>query len=199
MLEFADKVQNAAGVVQQYRNEIILDARRRLHDAFDWTEYDLDLSQNFSLEWSFPSLKPSENLSPEIYVEERRRARQRLEESIQLFDAYCLETLKQLTGRLRDRLEPEADGKKRVFRDTAVNAIHEFIDYFQSMNVSSNQQLDAAIQQTKSILAGINAQDLRDSCELRDQIADELDQIHRQTATLTIAAPRRKLIRKGAA
>ncbi len=46
------------------------------------------------------------------------------------------------------------DGQPRVFRDSAVGNLHEFFDRFRSLNVRSNDQLDALVAEAQRAVRG---------------------------------------------
>ena len=52
-----------------------------------------------------------------------------------------------MVSHLCDRLAKSDDGQPRIFRDSAVLNLDEFFERFKSLNVSSNAQLDALVEQ----------------------------------------------------
>ena len=67
------------------------------------------------------------------------------------------------------------DGKPKVFRDSAIGNLGDFFERFRNLNVRSNEQLDELVAQAQRAVRGIGAQDLRDSGDLRQRVATELN------------------------
>ena len=82
-----------------------------------------------------------------------------------------------LVGHLTDRISGVGeDGKPKVFRDSAVGNLGDFFERFSSLNVRSNDQLDALVAQAQQAVRGVGARDLRGSGDLRQRVANELSQ-----------------------
>jgi hypothetical protein len=64
--------------------------------------------------------------------------RQRFDEAVQLAEQAFLEELGQLVAHLTERLTGQADGKPKIFRDSAIGNLTEFFQRFRRLNVRSN-------------------------------------------------------------
>ena len=101
----------------------------------------------FEVAWEFPNVEPPNYLmrvSPEVYAEERARVAARFEEAVWLAEQAFASELAELVDHLAERLAPTAEGRPKVFRDSAVANFGEFFQRFAALNVRSNPELDAA-------------------------------------------------------
>ena len=77
------------------------------------------------------------------------------------------EELGSLVSHLAERLSGEADGKPKVFRDTAVTNLTEFLERFQRLSIGTDESLEQLVEQARSLVTGIVPEDLRQRDTLR--------------------------------
>ena len=109
-------------------------------------------------------------------------------------EAFLAEFAK-LVGHLTDRLSGGEDGKPKVFRDSAVENMSEFFARFRSLNVRSNAELDALVEQAQRVVRGVEPQQLRDNATLRQQVAAQLSGVQATLDGLLVDRPRRRILR----
>ncbi len=173
-------------------------AQKRLGSLFNDDDYPVTLIGLFEVSWDFPSVEPPDylrQLNPELYEQECQRVQSRFEEAVRLAEDAFLGELSQLVSHLTDRLSGQADGRPKVFRDSAIGNLHEFFERFRSLNVRSNEQLDVLVAQCQGIVQGIQPQELRKRGELRQQVASELSGVQAALDGLLVDRPRRQIIR----
>jgi hypothetical protein len=106
------------------------------------------------------------------------------------------EEFAKLVGHLSGRISGAGDdGKPMIFRDSAVGNLHEFFERFRSLNVSSNDQLDDLVAQAQQAVRGIAAKDLRESGDIRQQVASQLSRVQSALDGMLVDRPRRRIIR----
>ena len=81
----------------------------------------------------------------------------------------------------------------------AVENLDEFFERFRSLNVRSNQQLDALVAQAQRVVRNVGAQDLRDSESLRGQVATQLSRVQASLDAMLVDRPRRRILRNAPA
>src|SRR5207244_1462130 len=86
-------------------------------------------------------------------------------------------------------------GEPKVFRDSAVTNLTEFFQRFQKLNVRSNVELDALVEQAQELVNGVTPQALRDNSGLRGQVATAMSQLQTELDDLMVVLPRRRIIR----
>lgn len=195
MKNFEADLWQYAQDVQMHRDQIITDARQRLGKAFNAGNYPADLASLFGFEVSYPSLEPPSDLPEHVYEQQKQLAKAKLDEAIQLAEAMFVQQFRELVEGLHERLTPEADGKKKVFRDSAVTNFTEFFDRFAKLNVTNNADLETLVTEAKELVSGIKAQELRDLPALKAEVAQGLAGIKNKLAPLVVNQPRRKIIK----
>ena len=88
------------------------------------------------------------------------------------------------------------DGKRKVFRDSAIENLTEFFDRFRHLSLSSDSQLDELVDQAQRVVRGIGPQQLRDDQTLRQHVATELSAVQSVLDGLLVDRPRRNILRR---
>lgn len=187
-----------AGLDEHY-TELKSAARERLGSLFNPADYPASLQGMFQVAWDFPSVEPPEylrRLNPEVYQQECERVATRFDEAVQLAEATFIEELQNLVSHLTERLSGQADGKPKVFRDSAVENLPQFFERFRELNVRSNEQLDELVDHCQHVVVGVEPQSLRDNNVLRQSMASELSQVQNVLDDLLVDRPRRNILRR---
>jgi hypothetical protein len=174
-------------------------ARRRLGSLYSAADYPTSLQGLFSVDWDFPSVEPPEylrRLNPDLYEHECERVRSRFDEAVRLAEAAFTDEFAQLVSHLCERLNGEADGRQKVFRNSAVDNLRDFFERFRSLNVGTNVELDRLVDQAQQVVSGVRPQSLRDNSELRQNVATKLSGVQSVLDGLLVDRPRRNIIRK---
>jgi len=153
----------------------------------------------FELSFDFPSVEPPDylkQLSPQLYEQEAQRARARFREAVELAEQAFLDEFAKVISHLTERLSGQEDGKPKVFRDSAVERLHDFFEWFRHLNVRSSQQLDELVDQAQRITRGIEPQALRDNSALRQQLATQLSSVQSVLDGMLVDRPRRNILRR---
>jgi hypothetical protein len=195
--ELTDQVAN----LDSHFAELKAAAQRRLGQLFNPADYPESLLGLFGMEWEFPAIEPPsylQQLSPELYEQERLRVAARFDEAVRLAEQAFAEELSRLVTHLAERLSGAEDGKPKVFRDSAINNLSEFFDRFRSLSVRSNEDLDNLVAQAQSVIRGVGPQALRDDGSLRGQIANQLSSVQASLDGWMVDRPRRRILREAA-
>ena len=198
MQVFRDELVVAVGQLEQHFAQLTQEARCRLGDLFDPSDYPASLDGTFAIEWSFPTRRAPEylcRLNPVLYQQECQRVQSQFDEAVRMAEAAFIEELSKLIEHLAERLAGSDDGKPKVFRDSAVGNLEDFFLRFRSLNIGSNEQLDGLVNQAQQILAGVEPQSLRDRSDLRQSIITNLSSVQASLDGLMVDRPRRNIIR----
>ena len=208
-----DKIDEFVGLMEEYRvelaeavanldrhyGELKLAAAERLGRLFNPTDYPETLIGLFEVSWDFPSVDPPDylrDLNPALYEAERARVAARFDEAVQMAEQAFLDEFSKLVSHLGERIGGSGeDGKPQVFRDSAVGNLGEFFERFRSLNVRSNDQLDALVSQAQQAVRGVAARDLRGDGDLRQRVATELSVVRSALDGMMVDRPRRRIIR----
>lgn len=106
-------------------------------------------------------------------------AKARIEAETQAAGLQIRDTLRagmlELVAHMRERLTGvNKDGRPKVFRDTLVANLREFLDDFPLRNVTNDKQLATLVKKASGLLAGTDAAALRDDATLRGQVAEHM-------------------------
>lgn len=134
------------------------------------------------------------------YCSERARRRAfaegqaKLAEAVEEMRGHLRSAFAELVAHLRDRLAPDpATGQRKTLRASSVQNLLEFLDTFGARNaVVQDGELADLVEQTRRLLAGVEASDLRVDETLRDAIRADLAAITAQLDELVMAKPVRR-------
>jgi hypothetical protein len=195
---FRDELAEAEVGLNGVYEQVQADARQRLGRLYNASDYPAEVRGLFLLDWEFPSIEPPSYLlriSPEVYEQERQRVAARFEEAVRLAEEAFATEFGRLLSHLTERLGNGENGERRVFRDSAVTNLTEFFARFRHLNVRSNPDLDALVEEAQRLVQGVTPQGLRDDDALRQQIAAEMARVRAQVEGLMTELPRRRLVR----
>ena len=195
---FREELAQAEAELDAVYEQIKADARQRLGALYAEADYPPQVRGLFRVAWDFPSVDPPGyllRLSPELYQQEQERVRQRFEEAVRLAEQAFQDEFARLVGHLTERLADGADGRRRVFRDSAVTNLTDFFERFRQLNVRSNPDLDRLVAQAQELVQGVTPLALRADTPLRQQIATAMAQVQHQLDGMVVDRPRRQIVR----
>ena len=198
LLEHRSNLRGAVTTLDDHYAELKAAARRRLGSLYSSTDYPPSLQGLFEIDWDFPSVEPPDyllQLSPALYEQERARVASRFDEAVVLAEQAFLTELGKLITHLSERLSDETQGEKKIFRDSAITNLTEFFERFKQLNVRSSAELDSLVEQAQGIVQGVEAQNLRDSSDLRQHIVAEMSRVQTAIDGMIIDQPRRRIVR----
>jgi hypothetical protein len=203
MADFKAELADAVSNLDRHFGELKSAARDRLGSLYNDADYPATLVGLFDLAYDFPSVEPPDYLvalSPQVYEQERARVAARFEEAVRLAEQAFLDEFARLVEHLTERLTgSNGDGTPKVFRESAVGNLLDFFARFRELNVRSNPQLDALVEQARQVVRGVAAQDLRDGEGLRQRVAARLSHVQSALDALLVDRPRRRILRQAAA
>lgn len=200
LTDFRVELAEAVSNLDRHYGELKEAACERLGRLFNANDYPTTLVGLFDVSWEFPSIEPPDylrDLNPALYEAERARIAARFDEAVQMAEQAFLDEFARMVGHLTERITGGEDGERKIFRDSAVGNLNDFFERFKSLNVRSNDQLDALVAQAQQAVRGVGARDLRSSDDLRRKVASELSGVRAALDGLMVDRPRRKILRPG--
>jgi len=198
MAGYRVELEAAVRHLDDHYSELKSAARRRLGDLFNPNDYPSSLHGLFGVEWDFPNVEPPDylcQLNPAIYEQERARVTARFEEAVKLTEQAFISEFAKLIEHLTERLSDNGEGERKIFRDSAISNLTEFFNRFRQLNVRSNQDLDALVEQAQRVVQGTDPQALRDSDDLRQHVTSQLSRVQAALDGMLVDRPRRRIIR----
>lgn len=173
--------------------------RTQLKDLYSSTDYPSAeaLRRAFGLEWYFLALtapRSLESVSEEMYMESKLRMEQNIATATESVQAILREQFKKLVDHMVERLTPEADGKKRIFRDSLTANFKEFLAKFSTMNITEDAELAKLVLEARNLMDGVEPDALRDLDDLRNTVLAGFDKIQCLTDELIENEPVRRIL-----
>lgn len=197
MQRLLDELSEAVAQAEEvYQSEILPEARQRLSELFDASDYPPTLVGCWGFDWEYPSVEPPQylqQLNPELYQMEQERIRRRFEEAVQLAEHAFLEEFSKMIAKLSERLQPGPDGKVKTFQETTVTNLTEFFDRFRQLNIGSNEQLDALVGEAQRALEGVDVAKLRKDQDQRSTVSESMASIYNRLTEMMVDRPDRRI------
>jgi hypothetical protein len=92
-----------------------------------------------------------------------------------------------------DRLTPSPDGKKKVFKETMVGNLKEFIQNFADLNITDDAALEKLVGQAQSLVAGKSVDALRKDDAVRASVQDGMAKLKEMTDKMLTDRPNRAI------
>ena len=193
--EYEDSLKAEVEIFAQNYEVFISDAEKRLGPSlFNRAEYPRDIRKHFDISWKFIILDmPGQAglLSPEVYEREKQKYIKAIDE----FQSNATGFLRTSFATMIDHTVERLSGEKKVFRDTLIGNIREFIEDFKALNITDDAAMEALTERCKFILDGISPQDLRDDDGLREHVARKMGDVQTALDDMMVDRPSRKLRR----
>lgn len=157
-------------------------AGRQLGVLFDPTDYPpvADVERAFAMRTQYLTFSAPGTLADfraDIWEREQQKAADQWTSALDECRTVLRVEMRELVSHMADRLQPDVDGKRRVFRDSLVKNMDEFLSTFTARNIADDADLAAIVTQARGVLQGIEPDDLRTADGLRSSVAAQMAQI----------------------
>lgn len=174
------------------------DAATRLRTVFSERDYPsaAEAARKFYFEWEYITVAPPSEgaVSREIYERESAKIQGRMAQAAEEITYAMRDAMKQLVSNLADRLSGEREGgKPKIFRDSAITNITDFLDTFAARNICNDSELEKLVAQARQVLNGVTPDQLRKQEPLREIVAKQMASINEALGELTKDAPIRAI------
>ena len=170
-------------------------ARTKLGDLFDEDQYPSsdEVRQAFHFDWTYVNFGTPDELhdvDEAVYRSALHKNQRAMEETALLARQTMRAAALMLVEKMVDRLEPDADGEPKVFRDSLVSNMVEWLGTFEMRDITDDAELQASVTKMRNMLNGVDPAVLRD---------DDVARTATLKAAITIAAKLDTLVVEGAA
>jgi hypothetical protein len=168
-----------------------------LVDLFNTADYPSkdELRLNLAMRTQYITIDTPESLkgiSDSIFKREAGKAEAMwLEAREEMKQALRLQ-LKELLDHLVDRLQPKADGKAKIFRNSMVANFEDFLGVFEAKNISNDEDLSKLVSKLRDITQGVTAENLRSDVDFKTDITRKFEEVKLELDTMLIDAPSRR-------
>ena len=196
MALFAAALDEAVDQLETRYATLREDARERLGQLFNASDYPSTLIGQFAIAWEYPSVEPPDylkQLNPALYEQEQARIQARFQEAVQMAEQAFAAEMAGLVAHLAERLSGDQDGKPKVFRESAVTNMRDFFERFERLSVGSDGELNQLVAQAKQIVEGVDPKVLRKDGGLRANMASSLSEVQAELDKLVVNKPTRAI------
>jgi hypothetical protein len=163
-----------------------------MYDPNDYPSVD-ELKRSFYWDYMWVTFSVPKGIPEEIRQAEIIKAQNMWEESANCITMALRESFKALITHAVDKLQVGPDGKPKVFRDTMLPNIKEFLETFHNRNVTNDEELAALVEKAQYIVGGVEeSQVLRDNMGMRRLVKHTFEQIQGELDSMVVNKPRRK-------
>lgn len=150
-------------------------AEKRLKKLYDPTDYvsEEDIRKSFRCDWQYVSFTVPgklKEIDKALFRKARERAEKNWAEAAKEAQGLLREQMRELVGRLCERLTPDKKGKPKVFRNTLISNLKDFLDTFHARNITDDKRLEKLVEKAKKILNGVSPEGLREDPTKRDRV-----------------------------
>jgi hypothetical protein len=193
-VEFWEAVEK---FVDQYF-EARYQAELNLGEYYNDADYPVEIRAKFGFVWRFLALDtPGKGsiLTPEMYERERERFLEMMEETRQNAVLLLRAEYAKFVGHLIERLEPDADGSKKMMKSSSLERFQEFLDLFKDRNLFEDNELEALVAKTRGLVNGVDVEMLKSSDEFGAFVKKGMERVAQEvTETFLTVAPRRRIV-----
>ena len=133
-------------------------------------------------------------LHPGIYRAEQERIRARFEEAVALAEQSFADEFQKLVASIVTTLTvPDKNGAARSVQEASVDNLRTFFDRFKLLNINSNPDLDALVEQAKNCVGNTSAKSLNNDNSLRYVVGESLKVVGERVESMIVSKPRRMI------
>jgi hypothetical protein len=194
--------EKRAGLVARFLaayDASVEDAKKRLNGLFDVSDYPgaEKVRAAFYVDvryLAFGVPEKLEGIRKDIFEREKAKAAASWKEASEEVRQALRAGLADLADHLVERLQGNGDGKPKVFRDTLVENMTDYLDLFDPRNVTDDTQLAQLVERCRNILDGVDADALRSSAAIRTKVRDGMTQVQGALDAMVIDRPARRIV-----
>jgi hypothetical protein len=174
----------------------VLDSKRKLRTLAVDSDYPTaeEFEAAFGIDHSYPNYGTESRLAeidPVIYNREVGKAQVRVDDSATEIEQDLAATMQKLVRSAVERLTPDADGKKKTFRDSLIENLTTFIDELPDRNLTGKTEIAAVGQKLGALLNDVDPDAIRSSKRIRTTVKTGLEQIAVDLDAMVSLRPKR--------
>lgn len=97
----------------------------------------------------------------------------------------------ELITAMTEKLGADEEGKPKVFRESLVTRLKDFLDTFESRNLTNDAELSRLTAQARELMSGVGVRDLREKGDLRAEVLSKFEQIKGEMDTMVTVKTRK--------
>lgn len=173
------------------------EAEKRLGPLFNERDYPSvqEVKEAFNFWHLFTNYGTPDSLrtiNESIWLDEKAKAAAQMTNAVDEIMAVRRELLLKMVNHLAEKLGEE-NGKQKIFRDTTVEKLQDFLDKFEKMNVVNDDEASRLVKKARILLSGKSADELRTTEGVRETVKKGMEKIAAELTTLVEDRPSRKM------
>lgn len=178
--------------VAEYENDKA-EAAERLRNIYNPMDYpDVnDVRASFKMRWrwiNFSTPNVIQQISAQMWENERMKAQMELQEAANEIRDVLRMGMKELVDHMYDRLSGN-----RIFRDSMVKNMREFLEDFSSRNITDDNELQNLVGQARQLLDGVDPEALRRNETVKETVTEGMGRIRQCLDEMLQARPDRAI------
>lgn len=183
--------------------QLVETARARLRGLFEILDYPAvdAVAQEFDFSWRYLSFDVPATLQAidlQVFNREREKQARQWDEAAGQIQTLLRANLLDLVANMNERLAPTADGQRKIFKNSLVSNLTDFLKTFDARNIVDDAELARVCAQARSLLEGVDPQLLRESQDVRAQVQTGFAQVQRELSEMVVNRPTRRIVMQGA-
>lgn len=174
----------------------IEEARAALDPAGQFNRADYpgtdEMRRFFAINYNWVAFTVPDQLPPELRQQEQEKLERQFADAGEQIKTALRAGFAELIAHATERLTVQPGDKPKVFRDTLVGNISEFIETFNSRNLMNDIDLAQLVNKAKEVLQGVTPQKLRDDEGIKINVAQQFEAIKGTLSTMIVEKPSRK-------
>ncbi len=172
-------------------------AELRLDKIYNPTDYpDVEqMKRKFSFIYRFISMGVPEQLrelKKSIYRNEKDKAKKIAVAAVDEIAMVRRAMLLKLVEHLKEKLSDEKDGKPKIFRDTTVTKLQEFLNEWEVYNVANDEEGTELVRRARALVGDTDPEALRTTDVTKEKVLKGLEVISEKLGELVVDKPTRK-------
>lgn len=187
--------------------DAVAHSKERLGDQFDPRDYPTveQAKSSFRFYWQYLNFNVADQLrqvDKKIFEREQQKLEAEWVEASSAIQDMLRANMANLVTHMVERLTPEPvvqgqEPKKKIFRDSMLNNINDFLRVFDARNLSNDDELKLLVDKARAMTNGISPEIIRNNEGLRDALQKGFSQIKTNLDVMVTNAPRRAIELEG--
>jgi hypothetical protein len=151
-----------------------------------------EMRRMFSITWNWVSFTVPEGLPAELRQAETEKMEKQFTDAGEQIKAALRVGFAELIKHMQERLTTAPGEKAKVFRDSAIGNIQEFIETFNQRNLLNDVELAQLVARAQEVLSGVTPQKLRQVDDVKKTVTTGLAEITGKLDAMLVDQPSRK-------
>lgn len=193
---FQDQLKDLAKQLASAFRDIQRQDEERLRALYNPKDYpsEQEVIESIYLDWQLMSFGTPEDLPRDLFSKEAEKAAQKVEQAAEAMQQLLRAEMAGLVDHMVEKLSGSRDnGKPKIFRDSLVENLRDFLRFFRDRNITDDSELEALTEKAGVLLQGVDPAMLRDDDTLRARVAAGFAEVKATLDTMVTDEPIRKI------